>query len=346
MSMLIHKFDPMYLVTDHTVRSRYEIESTSMQPAGHLLLKILRAIRLLSKLMLESKKYLASSSGIYSISTLASLYPGTFHSHADLRSAFEFRDPVTKRLPAAKPSVLLNLQLTCSYFHDDVTQFLYDENEFYFSCPDSVEHFLLCLDGGPFNVNPVRHLGVVILDLRRCISFPDTGYAWPALPLKKMEDKHATPDWDGHLGRLPTKTTGHVLRRLEHFKGMKAQVGEKELERWTNAVTRMLENNTIGKLVIRGDPDWCSVLFSTSPLVKALLEFNGKGRINKVYKAGKWPRNAGDKVLQMLKDTLEGDVEEGSEAKHKKTMQSKKRKRASKAAEEPTQGLAISDDGE
>jgi hypothetical protein len=159
-----------------------------------------------------------------------------------------------------------------------------------------------------------------------------------------MEDERATPDWDGHLGQLPRATSSHLLRRHEHFEGKrKAQAGEKELERWADAVTRMLKTKTIGKLVIRGDPDWCSVLFSTSPLVKALLEFKGQGRINKVYKAGKWPHSAEDKVLQMLKDMLEGEGERGSESKHKKTMQSKKRKRASKAVVKPPVGAALFD---
>lgn len=36
--------------------------------------------------------------------------------------------------------VLLNLYSTSSYFHNDVTQFLYDGNDFYFSCADSLEY--------------------------------------------------------------------------------------------------------------------------------------------------------------------------------------------------------------
>lgn len=94
------------------------------------------------------------------------------HVLADSYSAFEFWDAEAREFPAAKPSILLNLQLTCSYFHNDVTQFLYDENDFYFSCPDSLEYFLLCLQAGPFNTNQDRHLGVVILDLCWRISFP------------------------------------------------------------------------------------------------------------------------------------------------------------------------------
>jgi hypothetical protein len=125
-------------------------------------------------------------------------------------------------------------------------------------------------------------------------------------------DSLATPDWDGHLGRLTHMTSANLLRRHEHFEEKrKAQAGAKELERWVNAVKHLLGTNKIKKLVIRGDPDWCSVLFSTSPLVKALLEFKGQDRINQVYKAGRWPKSKSgeEKVLQMLKATLERDVE-------------------------------------
>jgi hypothetical protein len=58
--------------------------------------------------------------------------------------------------------------------------------------------------------------------------------------------------------------------------------------------------------------------------VKALLEFRGQGRINEVYKTGRSPKSAEDKVLQMPKDTLEGEGVEEAEGKHKRTLRSKK----------------------
>lgn len=134
-----------------------------------------------------------------------------FHAHADLFSEFEFWDSAAQEFPAAKPSILLNLQLTSSYFHNDVTRFLYGENEFYFSCPDSLEHFLLCLQGGPFNVNPVRHLGAVILDLRRRTSFPWQGHAWPIIPSDASHRNCTTTDWDERLGQLPKSTSTWLL---------------------------------------------------------------------------------------------------------------------------------------
>jgi hypothetical protein len=51
---------------------------------------------------------------------------------------------------------LLDLQLSCSYLHDDVTKFLLDHNEFYFACPGSLEYCLLCLDPGGGPSMPMR----------------------------------------------------------------------------------------------------------------------------------------------------------------------------------------------
>lgn len=241
---------------------------------------------------------------------------------------------------------MLNLQLTSSYFHNDVTQFLYGENEFYFRCPHSLEHFLLCLQGGPFNVNPVRPLGAVILDLRRRTSCPREGHAWPVIPSDTSNCNCTTTDWDEHLGRLPKFTSTWLLRCHELVEGKKkkkARAGEKEVERWADAVSRLLDSITIGKFVLRGDPDWCSILFSTSPLVKALLKFKGQGRVSQVHQAGRWPRGAEVKVLQMLKDTLEEEAAKGSESKHRRTIQSKKRKRVSKAAMDTLVDAAPSD---
>jgi hypothetical protein len=66
--------------------------------------------------------------------------------------------------------------------------------------------------------------------------------------------------------------------------------------------------------------------------VKALLKFKGQGRISQVFKAGRWPKSAEETVLQVLKDTLEAHGTQGGETKLKRTIQSKKRKRAGKAA--------------
>jgi hypothetical protein len=141
--------------------------------------------------------------------------------------------------------VLLNLYSTSSYFHNDVTQFLYDGNEFYFSYPDSLEHFLLCILAGPFNVNPGRHFGIVILDLCRCISFPPKGHPWPVIPLDTTNRNCTTTDWDGHYGRLPSFTSTYLLRRHVHTEGKKkARAGKKEVERQAGAARRVLEQVT------------------------------------------------------------------------------------------------------
>ena len=83
---------------------------------------------------------------------------------------------------------------------------------------------------------------------------------------------------------------------------------------------------TIGQLVSQGDPDWCSVLFLTSPVVKAVVEFGGQGPIKSFYRAGRWPESGSDKIIQMLKDKLKEDAKDVDVAKRKDAGASKKRK--------------------
>ena len=84
---------------------------------------------------------------------------------------------------------------------------------------------------------------------------------------------------------------------------------------------------TIGELVPRGDADWCSMLFSTSLTVKAVVKSEGQGRIKSFYRADRWPKSGSDKVIQMLKDKLKEDTKAVDVAKHKDAGASKKRKR-------------------
>jgi hypothetical protein len=78
----------------------------------------------------------------------------------------------------------------------------------------------------------MRHLGVVILDLRRCINLPTQELAWPALPLKFENNDRTTHDWDSHLVQRTSVTSVYLLRRHEHFGGKrKTQASAKELER-------------------------------------------------------------------------------------------------------------------
>ena len=69
------------------------------------------------------------------------------------------------------------------------------------------------------------------------------------------------------------RSSKFMARCHAHFENKKGQEAvAKELERWVTAVRRLLEVATIGQLVSQGDPDWCSVLFLTSPVVKAVVE--------------------------------------------------------------------------
>src|SRR5271170_444455 len=143
--------------------------------------------------------------------------------------------------------------------------------------------------------------------------------------LLRKENNHI--DWDGHLGTLVDRSSKYMARRHEHFENKKGQEAVvKELERWVTAVRRLLEVTTIEQLVIR-DPDWCSIQFLTSPVVKAVVEFGGQGRIRSFYRAGRWPKSGSDKVIQMLKDKLKEDTKDVDVAKRKDVGASKKRKR-------------------
>jgi hypothetical protein len=144
--------------------------------------------------------------------------------------------------------------------------------------------------------------------------------------LLRKENNHI--DWDGHLGTLVDRSSKYMARRHEHFENKKGQEAmAKELERRVTAVRRLLEVTMIGQLVIRGDPGWCSVLFLTNPVMKAVVEFGGQGRIKSLYRAGRWPKSESDKVIQMLKDKLKEDAKDVDVAKRKDVGASKKRKR-------------------
>lgn len=102
-------------------------------------------------------------------------------------------------------------------------------------------------------------------------------------------------------GHLPKLISEYLLGRHDHFKVKEEQASAKELERWAGAINSLLQTNTIKCLVPRGDPERCSAMFSTSPVVKTLVEFRGQGCICKIYKAGRRPRSGEDRVLKRLK---------------------------------------------
>ena len=114
------------------------------------------------------------------------------------------------------------------------------------------------------------------------------------------------------------RSSKFMARCHAHFENKKGQEAvAKELERWVTAIRRLLEVATIGQRVIQGDPDWCSVLFLTSPAVKAVVEFGGQGPIKSFYWAGRWPESGSDKIIQMLKDKLKEDAKDVDVAKRK-----------------------------
>jgi len=100
---------------------------------------------------------------------------------------------------------------------------------------------------------------------------------------------------------------------------MGKKLWRRSFERWVTAV-RLLDVTTIGQLVIRGDPNWCSVLFLTSLVVKAVVEFG-------VRAISSPSTGLVDKVIQMLKDKLKEDAKDSDVAKRKDTEASKKCKR-------------------
>lgn len=141
------------------------------------------------------------------------------------------------------------------------------------------------------------------MDLRRNTSHPLSGRAMPVLP-----DENG--DWDAQLADILD---------LSHASRYRQKVADslwEQQKNWSKAVRALLESNTIGKLVINGNSQWVSALFSTTPLVRTLLEFKGQGRITKVCKAGYWPQKGADKVLQLL-EALEEDAVGETKGKRK-----------------------------
>jgi hypothetical protein len=187
---------------------------------------------------------------------------------------------------------LLNVQLSCRYLYEDIATFNYEHNEFYLSDPQAAHDLLDCLEQGPINTMSSRHFGVVILDIRKNSYNHSQAFAMPAFALEEG-------DWDEHL-RILMK---HVWFAKSRGKGD----GEDVLRKWAEAVRRLLQSCTVGKLVIHGADNWPSALYSTTEVVKTLSEFKGQGRITQVCKAGTWPKNGFGKVMEMLKNTIELD---------------------------------------
>lgn len=242
-------------------------------------------------------------------------------------------------------SIMLNVQLSCRFLYHDITTFIFEQNEFYFSCSESIDHLLTCFRAGPLNPGG-HHLGVVILDIKPETNFPTKALIHPALPLQSAKAKdvcvngqeqgvngqcgggnnntynvarnsgHATKTlgWDGHLALLLRQYfpsygngAGHfVLKRKSAWKLAADSSGQ--IDHWARAVKELLPTVTIGTLVIRGNEGYLSALFSTSVLVKTLCEFKGEGRIGKVYKAGSWPAKGSEKLLRMFQNTLQEDA--------------------------------------
>jgi hypothetical protein len=190
-------------------------------------------------------------------------------------------------------SVLLNLQLSCRYLYEDIAIFNYEHHEFYFSEPRSIQSLLDCVEQGPISSVSSRHFGVVILDVRKNSYSHVHPLAWPAFALEEG-------DWDEHLRILVQQ----LWYAKSPGKGNQAEV----IRQWAEAVKRLLQSHTVGKLVIHGASSWPSALFSTTQLVETLSDFKGQGRITQVCKAGTWPKRGCDKTLEMLKSTIELDA--------------------------------------
>jgi hypothetical protein len=187
---------------------------------------------------------------------------------------------------------LLNVQLSCRYLYEDIATFNYEHNEFYLSDPQAVHDLLDCVEQGPISTASSRHFGVVILDIRKNSYNHSQPFAMPAFALEGS-------DWDEHLRIL--------MKHMWFAKSRGKGDGEDVLRQWAVAVRRLLQSYTVGKLVIHGAENWPSALYSTTEVVKTLSEFKGQGRITQVCKAGTWPKKGCDKVMEMLKNTIELD---------------------------------------
>jgi hypothetical protein len=197
---------------------------------------------------------------------------------------------------------LLNLQLSCRYLYEDIAIFNYQHHEFYFSEPNAIQSFLDCLEEGPISAVSSRHFGVVILDIRKNSYAHGSPLAWPAFGLER-------DDWDEHLRIL----IQHLWYSKRPGKGNPGDV----IREWAEAAKRLLQSHTVGKLVIHGASSWPSALFSTTELVETLSDFKGQGRITRLCKAGTWPKKGCDKVVEMLKNTIELDASVQTKTKSK-----------------------------
>jgi hypothetical protein len=166
------------------------------------------------------------------------------------------------------------------------------------------------VEQGPISTVSSRHFGVVILDVRKNSYSHVFPLAWPAFALE-------TGDWNEHLRIL----VQHLWYSKGAGKGNPADV----IRQWAEAVKRLLQSHTVGKLVIHGASSWPSALYSTTQLVDTLSDFKGKGRITQLCKAGTWPKRGCERTLEMLKSKIELDAPVEKKRARSKTFVQKRK---------------------
>lgn len=75
--------------------------------------------------------------------------------------------------------MLLNLQTTCSFLHEEISTHLYNHHVYYFNTPARLANFTRCLSFG--SVPPPRNLGTIIIEIR--IFEPLSGVDDPDYPV-------------------------------------------------------------------------------------------------------------------------------------------------------------------
>jgi len=208
------------------------------------------------------------------------------------------RPTYTNRTP--KASMLLSLQTTCSFLHEEITTFLYSHHVFYFNTPIRLANFIRCLSFGP--VPPPLNFGTVILEIRRF--WPLDGIEDLSSPVTMQDgrDDYDVKERDYSLAKPYDNFKDLCLSNLHFFLMKKQEV--KVTRKWHGrrfgmeweVVIKGLVKHKVKKLILRAELGTFDVWDPHGPLCRA-LHFVGESRMV-------------DKVVVNLGNQLGGSVPE------------------------------------
>lgn len=183
-------------------------------------------------------------------------------------------------------SMLLALQSTCSFLHDEISQFLYKRHAFYFDTPARLANFTRCLSYSPVP-SPLK-LGTIILEIRQFQPLIGINNLQQRVTFRQNTEDKDVIERDSTLCK-PYRNFMDLRPTNPHFTAMRAQ--EMEVTRnwiesrhgldWGLAIIGLLKYR-VNKLIITAQMGTFTAFSSDGPLMLALDVVGECGRVKNV----------------------------------------------------------------